>query len=139
MHYCTHVNAQSCANAETFDEIKSFLDKFKNEINIIVISETWLKTDQLCLYNLCGYASMHSCREHKRGGGLLIFVKEPCDIAKIKTHNTTWNIMSMNLRNYRGMRSLNLCGMYRPPKKENLKNYFKKSSTLLTPQTVINC
>lgn len=127
-----HINAQSCAKIETFDEIKSFVDNCKFEIDIIIIGETWFKQNHLCLYELSGYTSIHSCREHKRGGGLSMYVREPCNITKTEIQKKLWNSVNVEIRNYRGINNLNICGVYRPPNKSNMTSYLHEIERILS-------
>lgn len=55
------INAQSCANFKTFDEIRNFVDECKNQIDIIVICETWFRQTECDIYTICGYYGVHSC------------------------------------------------------------------------------
>lgn len=126
-----HINAQSCANIEKFDEIKYILDNSKHRIDVVIISETWFKPNQLCLYNITGYTPVHSCREQMRGGGLSIYIKEPCNIAKTEIKNDVWNLINVELRNFKGLNKLNICGVYRPPRRANLCNYLQELERLV--------
>lgn len=52
------INARSSANMETFDEIKHIVNQL-NDIDIIIISETWFKKGLLHLYDIPDYAGTH--------------------------------------------------------------------------------
>lgn len=73
-----HINAQSCANLETFDEIKKFISTCSSTIHILIISETWFKVNQCDIYEIEDYFSLHSCRKSARGGGLSVYVNVNC-------------------------------------------------------------
>lgn len=126
-----YLNAQSCANLETFNEIKNVCDKMIFDIDILLISETWFKSDQLCLYNLDGYFCAHSCRKVKRGGGVSVYIKEPCAITKIEIHESAWNIIDIELHNFKGFGKLNVYGVYRPQKRSDLTNYMHKIEEII--------
>lgn len=58
------------------------MDKCVNENDIVVISVIWFKRQQLSLYNLNGYMSIHDCPKLRKGGGLSIYVKDKCTVSK---------------------------------------------------------
>lgn len=55
-----------------------------------------------------------------------MYVKEPCIIAKTETHNCAWNLVNVEIHNFKGVGKLNVCGVYRPPDRTNLTNYMHK-------------
>lgn len=120
------INARSCASLNKFDEIKTIINSSTGVIDIIVISETWFKRDLLCLYDLSGYACVHSCRHMRIGGGLSIYIKEPCTISGADIYDDKWFSVHIELRNYKGMAKLNVCGIYRPPCASTVNDYITK-------------
>lgn len=63
------LNTRSCRNK--MDELTQLMLDLKKTIHVIVFTETWLYTDEIC--NIIDYTAYHSCRED-RGGGVSIFV-----------------------------------------------------------------
>ena len=63
-----HLNTQSMTS--TFDEFQFMVNKLK--LDIITLSETWLKNDKHLLeyVNLPGYKFSYRNRDEKRGGGV---------------------------------------------------------------------
>lgn len=118
-----HVNASSCARDSSFDEIKVLIDECEGDVDIIVISETWFKHNELCLYELKGYECVHSCRKFQRGGGLSMYVKRPCEITDKVVIETELNIVKLKLKNYMGVNNLCVIGVYRPPGSRNFNNF----------------
>ena len=45
-------------------------------MDVIILSETWLKPHNIGVYSLKGYHHEFMIREHKSGGGLSIFIKD---------------------------------------------------------------
>lgn len=109
-----HINARSCASMDKFDDLKALIDSCVNEIDIIVVSETWFKHDQLCLYNLNGYTAVHGCRRNRSGGGISVYIKNPCAISNVDVFDGDWNSLKIQIRNYKGIPMLSLLGVYRP-------------------------
>lgn len=97
----------------TFDALKIFVDGCVRTIDIIVISETWFRSNELCVYELPGYKSIHSCRKSRRGGGLSIYIRKPCTVEEIVITNEEINSVYVKLKNYRGFGFLKLLGVYR--------------------------
>lgn len=107
------LNARSCSSLDRVDKIKNYIQRCDYNIDIIVISETWFETNETCLYTIDGYVGHHSCRPNKRGGGLSIYIKErniDCD-ATITT--STFNMIQIELKNYKGINNLNIIGYSR--------------------------
>lgn len=94
------VNAQSCANLKTFDDLKYFISKCKSRIDVIVVSETWIKKNEVNLYSIDGYMAVHSCREKRRGGGLSIFIKNDYNVVDSEIIESDANIISIEVCNF---------------------------------------
>lgn len=100
-------------------------------MDIIIVSETWFKTNQLCLYDLEGFTSILSCRERKRGGGLSVYVREPWMITKMEIQDEEWNLAHIELSNFKGVSKLSVYGVYRPPKKTRPNSYLRRIEEFL--------
>ena len=76
-----HLNTQSMTS--TFDEFQFMVNKLK--LDIITLSETWLKNDKHLLeyVNLPGYKFSYRNRDEKRGGGVGVYIKD-CITYKIR-------------------------------------------------------
>lgn len=112
----TSVNAQSCANLESMDEIKFFLNKFKQNSDVVILSETWFKKEHCGLYDISDFTAIHDCRENQRGGGLSIYVNKKW---KIRNHSTgvisSCNSVQLEITNADSSETLAVIGVYRPP------------------------
>lgn len=105
-----YANAQSCANMRTFHEIKYFIMETQCKIDIIVLSETWFKESETFLYDIDGYTAVHSCRGGRRGGGVSIYVKLPCQITMSNVIATEINLISLDIVNYKNFDNLRVIG-----------------------------
>lgn len=95
--------------------LENFLDSFSNSgrsVDIIFLSETFLKDSNTRFYNIEGYNSFHSTREGRDGGGIVFFLKK-----SIKTHHKIdivfcreVQFLIINLLDY----NVKIC-VYRPP------------------------
>ena len=69
------LNACSISNLDRFEKLKQLIDFIKINVDVIIISETWLN-DELCIfYNLNGFQSFFSNRYDRRGGGIAVYVR----------------------------------------------------------------
>ena len=129
------VNAQSIRNKDILltQEIAT------NNIDIMLITETWLKDtpqDTAWLHQpdllQAGYAiSTHN--RPTRGGGLALFYKQDMKIKKTKAQHLCtmeYAIWHVSLKN----KSLNILGIYHPPPKQHLTNatFLDELTELLT-------
>lgn len=70
-----YINARSILRPGKFDELKCILSTFKHTIHIILLTETWLKSDNDAkLIKIPNYSHYYNYRTDKTGGGVSIFV-----------------------------------------------------------------
>ena len=67
-----YFNARSLVKND--NEITNYLNSLNHKFNVIVISETWLNVYNKYLYFIDDYNNMHITRDHKRGGGISLFI-----------------------------------------------------------------
>lgn len=67
-------NIRGMNDLQKFDDILLLLDNIKFSIDVIVVGETWLKTENCPLYKIPNYNSIFSCRGTS-SGGLAVYVK----------------------------------------------------------------
>ena len=67
-----HFNARSLV--KNYNEITNYLNSLNHKFNVIVISETWLNVYNKDLYFIEDYNNIHITRDHKRGGGISLFI-----------------------------------------------------------------
>lgn len=68
-----HWNIRDLTNKLHLVELR--IATFSGTLHIIVISETWLNSDNISTYQLNGYQAIHNVRQSK-GGGISIFIHE---------------------------------------------------------------
>lgn len=76
-------NIRGMNELKKFDNIALFLDNCAVSIDIFVIGETWLKSDNCSLYKIPEYNAVFSCRESS-SGGLAMFIKNTHQYTIIK-------------------------------------------------------
>lgn len=57
-------------------EVELCIASYPGTLHIIVISETWLTTDNFKTYQIKGYYAIHNFRKNSEGGGISVFVHE---------------------------------------------------------------
>lgn len=79
-----HINIRSLrANFDNF--ISHFSNVFEN-IDIIVLSETWIYDYETNFYLIDGYNSFFCCRNNNRSGGIAVYIKKYLDISELNIH-----------------------------------------------------
>lgn len=58
-----------------FDAVGELLDRYGKRVDVVVLGETWLKTDTAKLFSLDGYFGIFSCRDESHGG-LAVFIRK---------------------------------------------------------------
>lgn len=69
-----HINIRSMRS--NFDMFIAALSKFKHKINIIVLSEIWIGSEEINLYKLPGYKLTAKCNDSYKAGGVARYVDE---------------------------------------------------------------
>ena len=110
-----------CFNIRSFykniDEFLAILSLNESNIDIIVLTETWLNNDNKQLGCIPGYVSYHCYRDSKIGGGVSIFVKEsfisePLDL---NINNNSIECIGIKFKSKTNNDWANIIGVYRPP------------------------
>lgn len=68
-----HINVRSIH--KNFENLTDFIEKFNNEISIVLLTETWLKKNDAPI-TLSNYSFIHQPRNQKRGGGVGMLIAE---------------------------------------------------------------
>ena len=107
-----HLNARSIIY--NHDKIMNMLDTIGVKFSIIIITETWLNTNNINLFNIHEYNYIHTIRKNGRGGGVSIHILDNikydiidnmcysnniCEIATIKilSNNSNSNIIVIGI------------------------------------------
>ena len=68
---------------KNFDNLKLLLKSIHNTFDVISICETWFNEFNMNLFELQGYTSFHTIRNHKKAGGVSIYIKSSFSTNKI--------------------------------------------------------
>ena len=129
------LNARSVNNKSLL--IKDYV--VDNQIDILAITETWLKADEVSGYtirDICpnGYKFIHCPREYARGGGIGLLYKQNLKIKKLQTKpHQSFEIMELLLN--ANSSTFRIVVIYRPPSssinKLTYSVFFEEFSMLL--------
>lgn len=113
---CFHLNIRSLRNKE--DQLGILLKSFNFKFDLIFLTETWL-TSECDIPKHENYCSFSKSRDNRKGGGLLMYVKDiKCDLME------NFSLISNDVESLVVRSSSNIFAvMYRPPD-GNLQNFF---------------
>ena len=129
-----YLNARSLRNS--ISDLQSFIDTQPFRIDIVVVTESWLKDNEVEYFNLIPFVAFHSTRKAKVGGGVAIYVNRHFDNANLilsrDFNNNNVLVVSLLKHNFK------VIGFYRQPSNpndvdgnnflENLDNVLSKHS-----------
>ena len=84
-----------------FDELLPFLDglidQFGAEFDVIALTETWIRHDEVDRYSLGGYTLYHQERNESRSGGVILYVKDglACEVEGVGA--TSFNALKLRI------------------------------------------
>ena len=76
-----HLNIRSLP--KNISKLGDFLSLIDNRFSVIGLSETWLHNDNLDLYELPEYKSIHLTRPSKKGGGVSLYVRKSLECTEL--------------------------------------------------------
>ncbi|KAG7301198.1 hypothetical protein JYU34_014070 [Plutella xylostella] len=108
-----HLNVRSLK--KHYNEILTQLSDGSKYLDIIIFSEINLKDDYVSMYPIPGYEAYAVCRQTKKGGGLLVYVRKEHAFQReaAAAAATSFESLAGSIE-VRGMR-LYLIAVYRPP------------------------
>lgn len=72
---CFYANVRSIRKKGKFDELLCVIRSFTNILDIVVLTETWLKSENDArLYHIPNYTHYYDYRTDRRGGGVSVYV-----------------------------------------------------------------
>lgn len=104
------LNIRSIKNK--LNELEIFLEELNKKPSIIIITESWLKNEEVKYFNLKNYQSLGNCRTNQRGGGIIFFINDNLNYNVIKneqfhkSHLILINLSDLNIK---------VAGFYRSP------------------------
>ncbi len=90
------LNIRSLRNK--FDTFKLFLDSQHKKIHIIVLTEVWIKVEELSRYQLHGYKAILEENKNNQAGGVLIYYDENLSCSYYCSSTGTFNSVSCSIK-----------------------------------------
>lgn len=93
-------------------ELELYIENLDLKPHIIIITESWLKEEEIPFFNLKGFQSIGNCRQNVRGGGIIIFIKDDIkfnilkNVQFSKSHLIMLKLSDLNMK---------VAGYYRSP------------------------
>ena len=115
---CNNLSVLSFNIRSFFKNSVEFLATINNNnIDVVVLTETWLNSDTEELCNIQGYTGFHNYRKSKKSGGVSIFVNNnlKCDELNINVSNDTIECLGVKIYCKDSLKWVNVIGIYRPP------------------------
>lgn len=112
-----------------FDELQCVIQAFPSTLHVVVITETWIKSDEEGKrFQIPGYAHYYNFRTCTRGGGVSIFIKNNLQHSlseEICLNNN--HFLWIHIENY----DLDIGAVYRKPDHANIKTFLETYSQQL--------
>jgi len=81
------INIQSIRS--NFDALKILLSEINSNVDILILTETWIGEAEVDFYRLPNYKMYHFCRSYNRSGGIMVYIKNVYDFLNLNTSMTT--------------------------------------------------
>lgn len=124
-----YANIRSIVKQGKFDELKCIIRSFNDNLDIVVLTETWLKSEEEALrYQIPGYTHYYNYRKSSKGGGVSIFCHDKLkhnfiEAICINDNHFLW----VHLASF----SLDIAAIYRKPESANFNTFMDTYSMQL--------
>lgn len=107
-------NIRGMNNINKFDQLKEILQLYSGTVDVIVIGETWVRSDRQQLYNIDGFRKLFSCRPDSQGGGLGVYVRSAISFDEMSNEHVN-GLHHVHIRLDVGESPIHIHAIYRPP------------------------
>jgi hypothetical protein len=83
---------------KNFNSFLVELNDIKENVHFIVLSEIWVKQDEINFYKIPGYTLFYCCNENYRAGGVVCYVRESFDTTQVNVKMTTADILILHVK-----------------------------------------
>lgn len=95
-----------------YNELVIYFKTQPIEYDIIIITESWLYEDEICRYYLPGFTLKAQCRNDKRSGGVVVYVKENMQYNSVNTEILSANVIHLRFQ-LKNQECISIIGIYR--------------------------
>lgn len=129
-----HVNIRS--TIKNFWKVEQILNKSQSHIDVLVLTEVNISSVIQSLFNIPGYTLITELRKNRKGGGIMLYVKNKHKFTQYKTPTLNFECIAgkFTANSY----SLFLCAVYRPPN-TNKKLFVQELDITLNRFTCSDC
>lgn len=82
---------------KNFNSLLVVLNEIKYKVSIIVLSEIWISSDEVDLYNIPGYSIFHSCNNNFRAGGILCYIASDITVNNLNVNFVTADTLLLKI------------------------------------------
>lgn len=107
-------NARSIYNLDKFHSILEFIEQLKSNFHLIIISEIWIKTQNVNFYNINGFNSIFSCRNDRPGAGIVMYIRNDLNFELTKTDKSNFEFHYIQIK-LKDFSNNHVTAIYRPP------------------------
>lgn len=109
---CIHINIRSLI--KNFYNLEQIIQSCKSSIDIIVLSEVNISDETVSLFNLRGYTQHYELRKNRKGGVILLYVKNNLIFKQQKTKTYSFECIAGSVIT-NSKNNIWLCCVYKPP------------------------
>lgn len=73
------------------------INLIKSKLDFIILSEVWIGSDEIHLYNIPGYQLFASCNDKYRSGGVVCYVLSNIQVDKVEMDLVTADLLSLKV------------------------------------------
>lgn len=125
---CLYANVRSIVKPGKFDELRCIVQSFQDIVHIIILAETWIKSDKEAkTFQLPGYTHYYNYRSNVRGGGVSIFAHNNLKHSIVEELSLDENhYLWVHIHNY----AIDIGAIYKP-ERTNVQKFFDTYSSQL--------
>jgi hypothetical protein len=118
-----HLNSSNCFSLvqcnirslrKNFDCIDTLACLYDNKLDVITVTESWLKQHDCKLYELKEYKSFDYCRKG-RGGGVKVYVRDCYSVIDMCVKSIVYENVCVKISGHLLQRPIVVVSIYRPP------------------------
>lgn len=117
-----HTNIRSLT--KNYSQLTYHISKHQNKIDLIVLTEVNISESLSCMFNIKGYTMHTKLRKSRKGGGIIIYIRQNLTFTKVTHHTLHSECIIGNITTSQHF-SIFLCALYRPP--GNSKHLFLRT------------
>ena len=111
---CIYTNARSMGNKQ--EELEAIVQR--EGYDLVAITETWWDHSHDWSAAMSGYRLFRRDRQHRRGGGVALYIRESLDVGELEAGNDKVESLWVRIRGKANKASILVGVCYRPPNQD---------------------